>query len=153
MTIEEAQQSFKQQSLKMTGHKNIILNSDYWSIFSGPQLTYKRIKTRSDRFIVKCISDDNAFRNDDDIIREIKIIKPIPSKSFEFTVKQVWKDYSEVINLLDPNSEWDTHECFLIKSLPENEIINLLENTIFTQYIEDYNSSSSTYQTVQLKTC
>lgn len=152
MTIEEAQEDFKQQSIAITGHKNIVLNSDYWSIFRGPQLIYKKIKTRSDWFIVRCETYGDGYSHDDDVVKEIKIIKVILNKPLEFTVKRVWDDYSRIINLIDPNSDWRTSQCFLMKSLPENEIIYLLENTIFSQYIEDNDPDSDKYQTIQLST-
>jgi hypothetical protein len=153
MTINEAQEQFKQQSIALTGHKNIILVSDIYTIFSGPQIIYRRIKTRSDWFIVKCITRDEFdwARNDDSVV-DIQIIKPINKPNIVFNVARVWKDYSSIINLLEQNRPWNDDSCYLISPLPENEIIDLLENTIFSEYLEDTDPTSPRYQTIHLRT-
>jgi hypothetical protein len=152
MTVTEAQESFKQQSLSLTGHKNTVLNSDFYKVFGGPQLLYRRIKTRSDWFIVKVITTDGRPWSGGDTISEIKIIKTSHAGFRQWTIKNVWDDYSKIINLVDQDRGWKSSFTYLLNPLPEIEIVNLLEETIFREYVENTDSSSTDYGVINLAT-
>jgi hypothetical protein len=155
MTLTEAQEHFKAQSVALTGHKNIIVNSDIYVIFGGEHLIYRRIKTRCDWFIVKVLTEGGNFwsRNpEDDFITELKIIKVSTKPDRNFSVKQVWNDYNRIIDLVDLDQTWKTSRPYLLQPMDERDIVPLLETSIFKEYKEELDPSSSEYQKITLRT-
>jgi hypothetical protein len=144
MTTQEADNSFTQQSVALTNHKNHISNRDRWQLFRSNQTVYRRIRTRADHFIVRSetgpyIHNKQNYYISGQEIKSINIKKKIIPVVREHTLQNIFEDLSRIYSFAIPDQHWISYSiCIqLARQLDEITIIDLLETTIFTTYRED----------------